>query len=114
MLIQFRQGLVRANQVPPFIVANGTTVNLVASFLQPVILDFALGTEDILFQETNNITSAWSGLPATGTVYLYWDINLKTGIRTFGFTTLAPFVGPNPPPSPVNGQMWYNTTTYSQ
>lgn len=116
MLIQFRQGIVQAPVSPPFLNASGPsgTVNLVASASTPVLLDFAQGATDVLFQEASPIASAWSSLPASGTLYLYWDINLKTGLRTFGYTTLLPFVGPNPPPSPVNGQMWFNTITNTQ
>lgn len=114
MLINFRQGIVQALQSPLFITASGSDVNLSASNSNPVVITFAQGDDDYLFQETNNVTPAWSGLPLSGTVYLYWDLDLKTAIRTFGYTVLAPVVGPNPPPSPANGQMWYNTISYSQ
>lgn len=114
MQIQFRQGIVQGSTSPPFLVASGTSVNLVASPTSPVIIDLAQGNSDYLFQETSNQTPAWSGLPATGLCYLYWDINLKTAIRTFGFTTLAPTFGPNAPSNPANGQMWYDTVNYSQ
>lgn len=112
MLIQFRQGIVQAGQVPLFISGTAPNINLVASFSLPVIITFAQGDDNYLFQETNNVTPAWTGVPASA--YLYWDIDLKTGIRTFGYTTLAPFVGPSPPPSPSNGQMWYDTINFIQ
>lgn len=114
MLIQFRQGIVQAPTSPAFLSGTAPTISLVAGFTTPVILDFAQGSTDVLFQEAANIASAWSGVPSTGTAYLYWDINLKTAIRTFGFTTLTPVVSPNPPSSPANGQMWFNTISSTQ
>lgn len=116
MLINFRQGIIQAGQSPLFLSFNGSTgnVDLIASQLSPVFLDFANGADDYLFQELNNVPSAWSGLPSIDTVYLYWDINIKTAVRTFGFTTLPPIVSPTAPLTPATGQMWYNTTNFSQ
>lgn len=114
MLIDFRQGLVQALSSPPFLVANGSTVNLVASVSAPVVITFAQGTDNYLFQETANITSAWTELPGSGTCYLYWDINQKTAVRTFGFTTLAPVAQTSAPSNPASGQMWYDTINFSQ
>lgn len=114
MLINFRQGLVQAQHVPPFLVASAPNVNLVAGFTTPVIVSFAQGSDNYLFQETNPVAPAWTGLPGSGTVYLYWDLDIKTAIRTFGYTVYAPYVGPSPPPAPQNGQMWYDTINFSQ
>lgn len=114
MLINFRQGIVQAPLSPVFLSGTAPNINLVAGFTTPIILDFTQGDDDILFQEAANIASAWTGIPTTGTVYLYWDINLKTAIRTFGYTTLAPVVSLNAPLNPQNGQMWFDTNSDTQ
>lgn len=114
MLIQFRQGIVQATVSPPYLTGTAPSINLVASFNNPVVLDFSQGDDDYLFQEKSNIVAAWNSIPVTGTVYLYWDLNLKTAIRTFGYTTLTPVVGPSAPANPQNGQMWFDTINIIQ
>jgi hypothetical protein len=42
--------------------------------------------------------------------WLYWDINITTGVRTFGSTIHSPVFGPTPPNAPTTDQHWYNTT----
>jgi hypothetical protein len=120
MLINFRQGIAREqvsgsfpNQQPNFLQLNGTGVNLLASFANPTILNFAVGQSDVLFQENLPITLAWAGPLASHVHYwLYWDIDQKTGIRTFGTTTVQPTFGAYGPASPVQGQMWYDTVNF--
>ena len=94
MLINFRQGIVSQQQngtTPNFLVKNGNGVDLLATYTAPTVIALAQGTADYLFQESTNQTLAWPGPFGNSTnYYLYWDINLKTGVRTFGYTTLAP------------------------
>lgn len=127
MIINFRQGIVQqaltGGGQPAFLSLVGTGVNLIASASSPTIVDFAQGQSDYLFQEATNITNAWAGpfTPATN-AWLYWDINLLTGIRTFNSTAFMPVEASNPPTqSTTNGlsytslqadQHWFDTANF--
>lgn len=127
MIINFRQGIVQQAQTgsgqPAFLALVGTGVNLIASSSNPTIITLAQGQSDYLFQEASNITNAWAGpfTPSTN-AWLYWDINLLTGVRTFGSTAYMPVESANPPThSTTNGlsyislqadQHWFDTTNF--
>jgi len=116
----FRQGLVRfqtdnANN-PTFLQAvnGGSQIALVVS-PDPTVITFAHGpTGNYTHQERQTIDPAWEG-PFVNNVdyWLYWDLNLKTGERTFGHTLLQPVTAAFPPPGPQTDQHWFdlNTTT---
>lgn len=113
MLINFRQGIVAqqmSGNQPAFLALNGAGVDLLATFTNPTIIAFAQGNADYLFQESTNQVLAWAG-PFSNVLHywLYWDINLKTGIRTFGSTQLAPVAQPTAPANPANDQHWFDT-----
>lgn len=109
MLIDFRQGVVRAPA--NFLQKNGNSVSLVLPPNEHVIATVADGSTDYLISEKQSITNAWVGPFVANTNYwLYWDIHLVTGQRTFGFTTIEPFDGSVPPSNPANGQHWFDTT----
>jgi hypothetical protein len=128
MLINFRQGIVQqatnANTSTPIFLTLGTTgVNINATLSSPTIIDFAYGQSDYLFQEASNIQNAWIGpFTPTTNVWLYWDINLKTGVRSFGTTNYQPTFGDAPPTSSTtNGtnytslqvdQHWFDTVNF--
>ena len=102
MIINLRQGIVQqalaGNGTPAFISLVGTGVNLIASSANPTIVDFSQGQSDYLFQESANINNAWVGPFSSSTnVWLYWDINMLSGVRTFGSTLYPPIVGSTPP-----------------
>lgn len=111
MIINFRQGIFKqpiAVGQPNFlqVVSPGVSfINVTAA--NPVIVDFAQGQSDYLFQETNSMP-AWvlSVTPSTNT-WLYWDISLLTGIRTFGHTNWMPVDSPIAPhQSTANGLVY--------
>lgn len=113
MKLNFRQGIVQHNRDnynnQTFLQKTGTSVSLVATPV-PTILSFAYKNTNYLFTESQNINNAWSGPFVVGTNYwLYWDINLVTGIRTFGHTTYVPVFGPSFPSSPLLEQHWFDT-----
>jgi len=88
MQIPFRQGIIRHSTSPMFLrLANGH-VDLVAGNF-PTQITFADGSDNYLFSENLDVISAWPG-PFNETTWLYWDINVLTGIRTFGSTTIEP------------------------
>lgn len=127
MIINFRQGILQqmmAGNNPAFLTLGSTGVSLIASPSQPTIVDFAQGQSDYLFQEAANITNAWMGPFTVNTnLWLYWDINVQTGVRTFGTTPYLPVVSSNPPiTSTTNGliniplavgQCWFNLDAYT-
>jgi hypothetical protein len=109
MLVGFRQGLVRAPA--NFLSRNGNAVSLQVPPNDTVIVTIADGVSDYLISEKQSITNAWAGPFNTNVNYwLYWDIHLTTGVRTFGYTVRNPAEGPNPPTSPQNDQHWFDTT----
>lgn len=109
MQLSFRQGIIRyptALGQQAFLQSVGSTVNLIATN-NIVLLTFAHGPANYLFAETQDTTAAWSGLPSGVDVWLFWDIDPLTGVRTFGHTTLQPLVSSTTPLSPADGQMWF-------
>lgn len=71
----------------------------------------AYGSENYLLSEPSTINNAWGPLPPSTDCWLYWDINLHTGVRTFGFTTLPPIYSSGTPASPAENQHWFNTSS---
>jgi hypothetical protein len=127
MIINFRQGIVQqaltGGGQPAFLALVGTGVNIIATFSNPTIVAFAQGQSDYLFQEASNITNAWVGpYNASSNAWLYWDLNLLTGVRTFGSTRYMPVEATNPPTqSTTNGlsytslqvdQHWFDTANF--
>ena len=51
---------------------------------------FAHGSENYLHTEASYVSNAWGPLLPNTNYWLYWDINMLTAVRTFGFTTLQP------------------------
>ncbi len=117
MRVDFRQGLLRFQTDiagnPTFLRTDAPGVDLIVS-PDPTLLTFADDTEDYSFEERVTILQAWPGPFLPIDYWLFWDINIQTAIRTFDSTTLEPFVGFNPPPTPAEGQMWFDKTTNTQ
>lgn len=111
MLLSFRQGLVQAQTSPSFLSKVGNNVRLVCD-TTPFICTFAHGNYNYLLVEPNTITSAWTGpFLNSNNYYLYIDIDIATGVRTFGHTTVAPTYGSNPPSSPAVDHHFFNLKT---
>lgn len=108
MQLNFRQGLVRAPA--NFLALSGSNVNLNIASPETVVAAFADGDANYLITERQTVVGAWVG-PFTSDTWLYWDIDKRTGQRTFGFTLLEPIEGATPPLSPANDQHWFDTTT---
>lgn len=109
MRIPFRQGLVR---VPAnFLQLAAGKVSLVLGPSDSVVATFADGAANYLTTERLTVNNAWVGPYVTGTDYwLYVDINLVTGVRTFGHTTVSPVDGATAPHAPVAlDQHWFDT-----
>jgi len=68
------------------------------------------GAIDYVQKLTADVTSAWSGLTASSTLYLYKNYDSTTGTVTYGFTTVAPVYQAVAPSSPAANQYWFDTT----
>lgn len=114
MKIPFRQGIVRqqltdlTNQ--PNFLTFGSSGNVIEIYSSPDPTTIAIshGTVDYLYEEASTIT-AWTGpFLSTKTYYLYWDIDILTGLRTFGKTERPPVTAAAAPLSPQLDQHWYD------
>ena len=113
MKLQFRQGLVRyqtsVGGVPAFLALDnsGSYINLVVA-PDPTIITFAHGAANYLFEEARSVDRAWGPMIPGQSAWLYWDIDVNTAARSFGFTLRAPITSPTAPPSPVLDQHWFD------
>ncbi len=111
MYINFRQGIIQyptAAGLQNFLTYGAGYVSLNASNGQ-IDIAFAHFNDNYLLSETISTTNAWGPIPAGQPAWLYWDINLRTGQRSYGFTLLAPATGITAPVGPVVDQHWFNT-----
>lgn len=111
--ISFRQGIVRHTE-PNFLQLSGQAVTLIASTSSHVDFTLAQGLKNYLYTEQQVILDAWAGPFTPGKNYwLYWDINLASGVRTFGHTLVAPIAQSAPPPTEqlVVDLHWFDTFT---
>ena len=111
MLIEFRQGIYRQQDTRPFLTLTDKGVNLNVDD-NPTIVTLAHGRGNYLFTEDFPVVPAWRGpFPIDEVVWLYWDINLTTGVRTFDYTSTDPFIdggyGNSLPISPIGGQHFF-------
>lgn len=114
MRIDYRQGLIRFQTDvagnPAFLqpVGGGAQIALIV-VEDPTLVACAHGLfSDYLHEEGETVNPAWIGPFSTGTDYwLYWDIDLATGIRTFGHTTIEPVAATAAPPA-VQDQHWFD------
>lgn len=113
MRIPFRHGIVR---VPAnFLRLASGKVSTVITSVDPLVVTFADGTTNYIITDRLPITNAWTGPFVTGIDYwLYIDINIITGERTFGYTVHAPVAGDAAPVTPLVDQHWFDTNTTVQ
>ncbi len=114
MIINFRQGIVSypsTNGVQQFLIPTGNAVSI-STARGAVDVTFAHRTANYLHTESVNVPNAWHSLPSNTSVWLYWDINTLTGVRTFGYTQLQPYVQPTAPRGTIDvDQHWFDTST---
>lgn len=114
MQVQFRQGIARYQtdvlNTPTFLQnsVSGNYVDLIVS-PDPTIIIFAHRTANYVVEEIRTVTQAWGPI-GTITTYLYWDVNMLTGVLTRGATTQPPIYAGTPPTTPINDQHWFDTT----
>jgi hypothetical protein len=110
MIINFRQGIISGQANFITFANNVISINTDQEYLD---LAFAFGATDYLFSEVEDVTGAWGPFTNnSNNYYLYWDINVKTGIRTYGYTTVAPSYGTALPTTNLQiNQHFFNTST---
>jgi len=118
VVVPVRQSVLSAsgdnNVGTPWLTAGtGLAVNLAATAVN-VRLAFAAGfgaagAVDYIGSVTADLASAWSGLTASTTVFLYVTRNASTGALTYGATTLQPITQQGGTTSVVNGQYTFRT-----
>ena len=111
MRIDFRQGIIRypdSSGIQQFLSSNSNFVDLIATS-GSVDVTFAHRESNYLLSESSNVELAWGPFPDNNDYWLYWDINLITGERTFGFTELEPLYGTVKPTLPAEDQHWFDT-----
>ena len=109
MLVSFRQGILSTQISPDFIEFDGTVVNFDASADQTLVI-FSDSDVNYLLAEKQSISAAWVGPFSVGTdYYLYWDIDVNTAARTFGWTIVPPTYGTTRPETPVLDEHFYDT-----
>lgn len=107
MIIQFRQGIISAQTDNAFLELVSGKVNINVD-IERLDVAFAYTTHDYLFTEAEQVIGAWGPFPSNQTAYLYWDIDLVTGVRTFGTTNVAPSFGTTLPSNPLVNQHYFD------
>lgn len=116
MKLGFRQGLVSfqkngLNQ-PTFLLPSMTS-GWVAFDVAPLptIANMAHGASNYIVVFDSDIDAAWGPLVPSVTNYLFWDVDLLTGIVTRGITTLVPVNSLEAPVAPAVGQHWFDLSS---
>ena len=115
MRVPFRQGIIRypySGSLQDFLVDNGATITLNAANGVTEVT-FAHRNTNYLVIENATVAGAWT-VSAGVEQWLYWDIDLLTGSRTFGTTLVEPTFGPTQPTSPSEDEHWFDTVNTIQ
>jgi|688.fasta_scaffold00062_39 hypothetical protein len=102
MKLPFRQGIVKYtvdnNKTPTFLYTDNRSnyISLTAK-INNVLIAFAHNDVNYLYEETTNIANAWGPFANNIKYWMYWDIDVKTGFRSFGSTAIEPVIGSTPP-----------------
>jgi PKD repeat protein len=108
--LNFSQGIIRhqtdVNGNPTFLQRSGQFVNLIVSPNPTVLAIMHRGTTYIV-EELKTVLNAWG--PILTPQYLYWDVNLLTGVLTRGMTAFPPVYASSEPTSPELNQHWFDT-----
>jgi hypothetical protein len=110
MRLTFRQGILRVNDQPTFLVRNpsGSITLLVSN--DPIAITFAHRQANYVVEELRTVTNAWN--PAgPGPHYLYWDVDLLTASVSYDSTKLPIIINATAPTSPAQDQHWFDLTS---
>lgn len=95
MHVDFRQGIISypySDNQQLFLVKNNINYIDLQTQFGVVDLTFADGNQDYLFTETQPVINAWGPIVNGVETWLYWDLDVLTGIRTFGSTLVPPII----------------------
>ena len=116
MKLSFRQGIARYQtdvlSTPTFLQKSagaGDFIDLIVA-PDPTIIAFAHRSANYIVEEVKTVIHAWGPFSGSQTVYLYWDINLLTGVVSRGTTLHPPIYAGTAPSSPATDQHWFDTT----
>ena len=116
MIVDVKQGVIRPyyigknwQDIPTYLQVKNRSVIINTNSNDYVILSFSHGSANYLFME-DEITEAWTNLPSSSPIWLYWDIDLYTGKRTFGYTNIKPSSGNILPEEPFLDQHFFDLT----
>jgi hypothetical protein len=113
MKVSFRHGIIKyqtdLNNNPDFLLRTSDNYITLYANSTPTLVTISHGDTDYLIEEPTTVNKAWGPFSAGPTDYwLYWDINISTGLRSFGSTTIQPVVNLTAPTSPLIDQHWYD------
>lgn len=112
MRINFRQGIITAPPTFLTLASNRVSLSIPPSPTQPLSITIADGDTNYTVHEPVTVQNAWQGpFVGSGPYWLYWDIDTKTGAKSYGHTTIEPVAQATAPASPQEGAHWYNTAT---
>lgn len=116
MKLNFRHGLVRYHRdiygQPAYLFRNSPSgdITLLAT-ITPFVISFSHGNAEYLFQESLDVVNAWNiTWVANQDYWLYIDLDVTTGERTFGQTSILPVTGNTAPVNPQIDQHWFDFT----
>lgn len=109
MYIQFDQGVITCPSNFLKRMNNGIGIDTNAQHIMGVI---STGDQYVLMLEpiSNQVLIAWTDITDAALSYwLFWDINIATGQRTYVSTNIEPIKAYQAPQAPIVGQMWFDT-----
>ena len=113
MRLPFRQGIVKYSsnndKIPTFLYFNkwDEYIKLIVDN-NNLLITFAHNDVDYLLEETVNVDKTWGPFTDNKKYWLYWDIDVKTAKRTFGYTTQEPINSFDIPENASEDQHWFN------
>lgn len=112
MQVNFRQGIIKASS--GFLDSNSGSISINANIQNQVIITFSDHATNYILTEKANVVNAWT-INFTNTSYtrawIYWDINIITGEKTYGHTFVSPIASNTAPLTPTLDQHWFDKTT---
>ena len=121
MKLNFRQGLHHAPLTgghPSFLTYNpGNNSSTVSVGVDLVRASAAWSDVNYVIEERANAVNAWGPLvwnsawgpnPGLFTSYLYWDLNLSSGVVTRGYSPVLPGFDTRTPLNPALDQHWFD------
>ena len=114
MRLSFRQGVVRYQTDNTGIPAHlylDVTRNFISLIVAetPTLITFAHRESNYLVEEPVSVIQAWGPI-IHQECWMYWDINLFSGIVTRGMTTVKPITGLIAPSNPIEDTHWFDTS----